>query len=133
MTTPERPEMYWKLADESVRRLNDWVRDRDRAFAARQGRDDPYYGAIGGAYVSRCRVHPDGRLEGWVTHDATGERCDVEVLEFSPPPEFRESPPAPAGSDRALVWLTCRTSLGTVTKVLDEATGVETDLTVYDW
>lgn len=69
-----------KLNDEDYKKFNAWKKEVESRIAAKQGRDKPYYGAIGGAYVwTQCFTSLGGILK--VRNDLTGEELDFTNYE----------------------------------------------------
>ena len=89
----------------------------------------PYYGTIGGSLVWCCRVHPDGRTEGWVRNDVTRDILHVEVIDF----QMDQLPKIDHQEGHVYVWTSCGTTLGHVYHIIDETEGgEEQDVTNYE-
>jgi hypothetical protein len=65
-----------RLDDEQDRMFEVWRKEQDAKVAARQKNKEPYYGAIGGAYVwTRCGTTLGLVIK--VRNDLTGDQLDL--------------------------------------------------------
>lgn len=69
-------KIWGQLSAEKEKELIEWKKVQDAKFASKQGKKQPYYGAIGGAYVySYCNTSLGTAIS--VRNDATGEELNL--------------------------------------------------------
>lgn len=66
-----------KMSEDDNKKFAEWAKEQDQKIARKQGKKNPYYGAIGGAYTW---IHGYTTLGATlqVRNDLTGEMLDFE-------------------------------------------------------